>query len=291
MSGAAGWLRATVGAAARIAPGPTARCAHHLFRRPAVARRFDRGDRALLSQASAIMARGEEIRAATPEGPVRAFRFRPVGGSRGGALLLHGWTADARAMGAFVEPLRAAGFDVLIPDLPAHGASAGRETDAPACARAVAALMAEIGFAPECVVAHSFGGGVLGMLARDGIVPRRAVSIASPSRLRCVTDDFCAAFGLTGPAKARFEALMEARSGHAIDDLDGLKIWPGLPAEILILHAPDDEEVDFAEAERLSTLPQARLRAMPGFGHRRIVYDEASVAAVAGFLAGGAGAD
>ncbi len=225
MSGAAGWLKRAVRAAAHVAPGPTAR---RLFRRPGVARRFDSGDRALLEQAAAIMAEGEEVRAETPEGAHRAFRFRPAGArSDRVLLLLHGWTGDARAMGAFVAPLRAAGFEALIPDLPAHGGSDGIETDAPASARAVAALMAAIGFAPDHIVAHSFGGGVAGMLAAGGVVPRRAVSIASPSRLRLVTDDFSAAFGLsTGgedpPRSAgRGARGRRHRQSRRIDDLAG----------------------------------------------------------------------
>ena len=173
---------------------------------------------------------------------------------------------------------------VLIPDLPAHGASEGVETDAPAAARAVAALMAARGFTPDYMIGHSFGGGVAGMLASTGVVPRRVVAIASPSRLRLVTDDFAEAFGMSPICKRRFEALVEEGSGVAMDDLDGHKIWPSKLTKMLILHAPDDEEVVFTEAERLAEMPNARLLSMPGLGHRRIVHDEKSVSAAVEFL-------
>lgn len=284
MSGAPGWLKTAVAVMARAAPGPTARLAHRLFRRPAVARRFDTGDRAMLGVAEAIMSTGEEVRADTPEGRVRAFRFRPAEAPVARVLLLHGWTADARAMGAFVGPLREAGMEALIPDLPAHGGSDGDETDAPASGRAVAALMRTLDFAPDHVIGHSFGGGVAGVLATMGVVPKRAVAIASPCRLRRITDDFIAAFGLPAPAARRFGALVEARSGWRIDDLDGHRIWPDKPTRMLVLHAPDDEEVDYAEALELGKLPNVILRPMPGLGHRRIVYDDVSVGEAVKFI-------
>ncbi|MEO1613209.1 MAG: alpha/beta fold hydrolase, partial [Pseudomonadota bacterium] len=279
-----GWMKAGVAVMARVAPGPTARLAHRLFRRPAVARRFDTGDRAMLEIAEAIIATGEEVWADTPSGRMRAYRFRPEGDPVARVLLLHGWTADARAMGAFVEPLRAAGMEALIPDLPAHGGSDGDETDAPASGRATKALMEALDFAPDYMIGHSFGGGVAGVLATLGVVPKRAAAIASPCRLRRITDDFIAAFGLPESAATRFEKLVAETSGWPIDDLDGYRIWPDKPTEMLVLHAPDDEEVDYAEALDLEKLPNATLTPMPGLGHRKIVYDDASVGAAIAFI-------
>ena len=284
MSGAPGWLKAAVAVMARAAPGPTARLAHRLFRRPAIARRFDTGDREMLEIAEAIMATGDEVWADTPEGRMRAYRFRPEGEPVARVLLLHGWTADARAMGAFVEPLREARMEALIPDLPAHGASEGDETDAPASGRAKMAMMAAIGFQTDYVIGHSFGGGVAGVLATLGVVPKRAVAIASPCRLRRITDDFIEAFGLPTRTARQFEALVEAESGWPIDDLDGHRIWPDKPTKMLVLHAPDDEEVDYSEALELEKLPNVTLTPMPGLGHRRIIYDDASVGAAMDFI-------
>ena len=122
------------------------------------------------------------------------------------------------------------------------------------------------------------------MLAANGAPPRRLVSIASPSRLRASTEDFVAAFGLGQRARRAFEARLEAAAGRPIDDIDALKIWPGLQTEILILHAPDDEEVAFTEAERLARAPNATLHPLPGLGHRRIIHDPASVAAAMNFV-------
>jgi carboxylesterase len=55
----------------------------------------------------------------------RPFRVR--GGTRGGALLVHGFTGSPYEMQPFAEPLAAAGFDVLGVRLPGHGARADGE--------------------------------------------------------------------------------------------------------------------------------------------------------------------
>ncbi len=283
MSGAPLWLRLTVGAASRLAPERTARLAHRVFRRPAIARRFDRGQRAMLTEAEVLLKGAEEIFAETPSGRLRALRFPGEPGAPL-TLLLHAWTADSRAMAAFTPPLREAGHALLIPDLPAHGRSEGRETDAPASARAVAALLESLGAKPDFFLAHSFGGGVAGLLALNGIAPRRFACIASPSTLRAVTDDFAAAFALHPRCKAAFERLTETEAGMSLDALDGLLIWPEKPTQILLLHAPDDAEIAYREAERLATLPNARLHPLPGLGHRDVLWREESVSAAVRFL-------
>ncbi|MEM7523334.1 MAG: alpha/beta hydrolase family protein [Pseudomonadota bacterium] len=283
MSGAPGWLKVSVGAASRVAPGPVARLAFSLYRNPNIARRFDRGVRALLGEAQAILDRAETFDERTHVGRIRFYRFR----ARRGApvvLLLHAWTADARAMAAFVNPLLEVGFTVVIPDMPAHGASDGKVTDAPAAARAVMTALGAHRITPTHFIGHSFGGGVAGLLADLGMVPQRFVCLASPSRLSAVTNDFCAAFGLTRACRVRFEELVEQSLGMSVDHLDGLRIWPEKPTRILLLHAPEDAEIDFSEAERLATMPNAVLLPFPGFGHREIVYRDESVAEAVAFL-------
>ena len=56
-----------------------------------------------------------------------------------------------------------------------------------------------------------------------------------------------------------------------------------LPWRALVA-AADDEEVDYSEALELEKLPNATLTPMPGLGHRRIIYDDASVGAAMDFI-------
>ncbi|MFV0473612.1 MAG: hypothetical protein ACK5MQ_05320, partial [Pikeienuella sp.] len=50
-----------------------------------------------------------EVATGAGRGALRAYRFSAEGPARGLALLLHGWTADARALAAFLGPLVEAG--------------------------------------------------------------------------------------------------------------------------------------------------------------------------------------
>jgi len=80
----------------------------------------------------------------TAEGSsTRAFRI--AGGSRGGALLVHGFTGTPHEMLPLAEPLARAGFDVLGVRLPGHGAAdPGEPNEWSAWRDAVAAGLAEL---------------------------------------------------------------------------------------------------------------------------------------------------
>ncbi len=72
-------------------------------------------------------------------------------------------------------------FRVVAPDLPGHGftSARGAVTQSPqGMARAVAALLARIGFSPQVVVGHSAGVAVLARLCLDAVIaPKLLVSL------------------------------------------------------------------------------------------------------------------
>lgn len=139
------WMRLIFRALSRISPDLAALALHALYRRPALTRHYNRKERALLKEASELFARAERLDTpvvtASGRGQLRAWRFQAKGPSRGLVLLLHGWSADARAMTAFVGPLVEAGYDALAVDLPAHGGSSGATACAETAACAVAAML------------------------------------------------------------------------------------------------------------------------------------------------------
>jgi len=75
-----------------------------------------------------------------------AIAFRRVGGTRGGVLLVHGFTGTPHEVEGLADPLAAAGYNVLGVRLPGHGASEPGETnDWPAWQEAVDEGFAELG--------------------------------------------------------------------------------------------------------------------------------------------------
>lgn len=277
------WFRLGFGALSRAAPETAAWTLHALYRRPALTRRFNREERALLKEAAALLATAERLD--TPvvtrsgRGALSAYLFSAAGAPKGLALLLHGWTADARAMAAFVGPLVDAGYDALAVDLPAHGRSFGLVTDAESGAEAVAAMLETRGFTADHVIAHSFGGAVASILAATGAAPRSVVSLAAPSAMAAALDELACAFSFSVAARARLLARAARRYSKPLGEYDVQRIWLARRSEILVLHAPEDDSVSYSHAERFEGLPNARLSPAHGVGHREIVRHEASVAA------------
>lgn len=106
---------------------------------------------------------------------VRAGLATIEGGAGGAPLLLvHGFTGAKDDFAEHVEPLAAAGWHVVVPDLPGHGDSHpdGAEHGFEAYAGAVLAVADDLGWERFAVLGHSMGGVVAQHLA-----------MAAPARL------------------------------------------------------------------------------------------------------------
>jgi pimeloyl-ACP methyl ester carboxylesterase len=96
---------------------------------------------------------------------VRGFKqvFTRVGAGGVPVLLVHGWPESRRIWWRCIEPLAAAGFDVIAPDLRGFGDSEPGDAfgDVPAHARDLAALVRELGHERIVVVGGDLGGPVI----------------------------------------------------------------------------------------------------------------------------------
>ncbi len=121
-----------------------------------------------------------------------------------GLLLLHG-TGAATHSWRGLAPRLARRFRVVAPDLPGHGFTSARGAASQSLqgmARAVAALLEKIGFAPQVVVGHSAGVAVLMQLCLDAaITPKLLVS------LNGALEPFAGAGGHVFPALAKLVFL------------------------------------------------------------------------------------
>ena len=94
-------------------------------------------------------------------------RFGSAGKPR--VLLLHGTGGSVHSWRG-LAPLLADTFDILAPDLPRHAFTTGHppeETSLPGMAKAVAALLDHMKFAPDLVLGHSAGAALALQLALD----------------------------------------------------------------------------------------------------------------------------
>lgn len=87
-------------------------------------------------------------------------------------LLIHGTGSSGASWSAVAEGLTHR-FELLLPDLPGHGASQGfadHRASLPRMASALAALLAELDWSPVLVVGHSAGAAVMLQMTLSGLI-------------------------------------------------------------------------------------------------------------------------
>ena len=217
------------------------------------------------------------------------FRFGVAGlrwGDSGPVVLMqHGWEGRPTQFAAFIEPLLAAGRQVIAIEAPAHG-SPGRESHVFAFAETLLEVGAEIR-GIESVLGHSMGGSAALYAISQGLPASRAVTIGSPAALSRVLARFADWIALPDEAKRCFVQAVDRHVGVRADALDVAQLAHGLDIDALIVHDRDDREVPYDEARAWTTAwPAAQLLSTQGLGHTRLLSDPAVVDTVVDFLTG-----
>lgn len=210
--------------------------------------------------------------------------------------LVHGWGGWRGQLGAFVEPLVAAGHRVVGFDAPGHGESAPGELGAGKghimeLLAAFEAVSTEHGPAAG-VVAHSLGCTIASLVVHDRLAARRLVLVGPPADFSARTHEFAEAVGFTERTRSRLETTMEQECGRPLSafDLAPLAVGDQLPATLLI-HDQFDKEAPYRVSEELAAVwPTATLLTTLGLGHQRILTDPEVVAAAVGHLTSTTGA-
>lgn len=205
------------------------------------------------------------------------FRFGLAGlrwGHSGPVVLaMHGWEGRPTQFAAFIDPLLAAGRQLIALDAPAHGRSPGRESHPLAFTEALLEAAAEIK-GIESVLGHSMGGSAALYAVSQGLPARRAVTVGSPAAMSRVLQDFAEWIALPEAARRAFVDVVDRHVGVGAQELDVVKLAPALGLEGLIVHDRDDNEVPYREAEAwIDAWPSAQLLTTRGLGHSRILAD------------------
>jgi len=201
-------------------------------------------------------------------------------------LLVHGWEGRGAQLGAFVDPLVAAGYRVVALDGPAHGDSAGTSTTGPEFAGAIARVRERIG-SLSAIVAHSFGGFTSLLAIAHGVTTDRLVIIAAPSSVPEVLDDFVQLIHLPRRALPYMVDALEARVHGPMESFEVASFAHTVKIPVLIAHDTDDKEVAYEHGPRLAELLGARLLTTHGQGHRRILFAPEVVSAIVEFIEAG----
>ncbi len=280
---------------ARVVPGTAGRQAFRLFSTP-------RRRASVPSAVEALMSRSEGFDVDSGGLRIAAYRWRSTGETdrAQGAprvMLVHGWESRAARLAVWVEPLLAAGFEVVAFDGPAHGDSAGRRANPMVFARAMGAVVERTGPVTACV-GHSMGGlaallTICGgrLLGQEALEMERLVLLAGADSSVDAMTMFCDILGLgegfphRGTNGTFLPLLMagaaevaEGIGGHQVTDFDAHRLFVDYPVPTLWLHDPEDAEVPFEAAERVARVcPHVTLEPANGLGHHHIARDPAMI--------------
>lgn len=241
------------------------------------------------------LARGRRARAATVPPPWRPQRHRFERGElvswqradtagRQRVLLTHGWAGDAQQMRGLGDAVAAAGFDPVLLDLPAHGASDGRRATLPQWVRALFTASATLG--PwSGVVAHSLGALAVAHASARGLPAQRLVLLAPSPPPALFLRWYAAGLGLNESLAERMERSIARREGIGVEQFAPDWLGPRVAPPTLVVHDADDRTAPLAGGRALTeALRDARLQVTRGLGHRRILDDPAVIDAVAQHL-------
>jgi pimeloyl-ACP methyl ester carboxylesterase len=207
--------------------------------------------------------------------------------------LLHGWGGHRGQLGAFVEPLTSAGFQVVAIDALGHGESGpGRNGRGralmPDFASALEAAIAHYGPA-HGVVAHSLGASAAAVAVLDGLPAGRLVLIAPVANATSGLDIFAREAGVGPQVRARMPRRIERLTRRPMTYFDIVTRsaeCEELPPA-LIIHDSADKRVPFDLGVLVAaSWPGGRLERTDGLGHLRILRNPEVTSSVASFLAG-----
>lgn len=206
-------------------------------------------------------------------------------------LLVHGWGEEAASLGAYVQPLVAAGFRVVGLDLPGHGASGDGPTNLYTLGGAIRDAASQVD--ARAVIAHSMGSASTMLAIREGLELDAVAFLAPPVRLEHALEQFTKMFRIPPKAVVGLRDTIEREFGADVwADTSGDLLAPSLDVPALIVHDRDDPQVPLADAELLAGVwPGSRLEVTEGFGHTKLMRAGVVVNEVVHFLLGALGPD
>lgn len=211
-------------------------------------------------------------------------------GSGPTVYLVHGWGGWGTQLGAFVEPLVAAGHQVVTFDAPGHGRSEpgdwrARRTNILEFGSALTAVVAAHGPA-HAVIGHSLGCGAVAVAIRDGLTAGRLVFLAPMAHPANFVPTIAKILGLGWRTQPLLAGEVERRVGRPMSDFDVPAIATQVATPpLLVVHDRDDAETRHRDGEAIAaSWPEAELVTTTGLGHRRLVRDPDVVARAVTFV-------
>ncbi|XDD42888.1 alpha/beta hydrolase [Leptospira sp. WS60.C2] len=186
-------------------------------------------------------------------------------------LLIHGWNGHTGNFSRFIPSFLEKGFKVVGIDLPGHGLSSGRYSNIVLSAKMVKELTNQIGN-PDVIISHSFGGAVATVAQELGVLAKKLIYIAPPSKLELLIKDFSRYVQLSESEIEQMQKVLEKKVQRTMKSIDLETSGPNFENELLVIHDKEDLEIPFSMGESVSKAwKQGTLVTTEGLGHKFIL--------------------
>lgn len=268
-------LRTAFRAVGAVAPGVAARWAEAIFCRPP---RY-----AARPAEEAFLATGTRDTVRSEDQDLAVWKW----GQGPAVVLAHGWGSRAGRFSTLAGSLVEAGFQVVLFDAPAHGASKGEQASLPQFSRALRAV-AEAAGPVYGLVGHSLGGAAVSLAMSSGLAANRVVLLAPPADVVLFSHAFAEHLRIPLRAQDAMRRNLESRLKVRWEELHIPTLARTMSVPALIVHDRNDEDVPYAHGEEIADAwPGAELLATSGLGHRSLVRDPEVIRRTIAFLSEG----
>jgi len=200
-------------------------------------------------------------------------------------LFIHGWGGRGTQISSFIEPLNKAGFQVMSFDMPAHGQSDGKQTNAFVVAKATAAVIKQI---PNLhsVITHSFGGVIFSYFYTPQLAINNAVLICPPATLTTALNQFAQMLTLPPSVQEYIKNQLKMDFGDdVLEKLSLLNNATSITEPVLIVHDKDDDIVPYQDGKAVvHALQHGSYYETNNLGHRKILFDPTVVQHILSFI-------
>jgi pimeloyl-ACP methyl ester carboxylesterase len=199
-------------------------------------------------------------------------------------LLAHGWAGRGTQMGFFIEPLVAAGYEVIAFDAPAHGDSSGQRTNVVEFAQVVKEIGQEVG-GFTAIVGHSLGGIASGLAVQEGVRTEKLVTISSPSQMEYVLSSFAEQINASEGSIRYLRDYITTLAHRDPNEFSLSRIVTRIRVPGLIIHDQIDRNISYEQGKILAaSWPDSTFISTEGLGHNRILRDPNVIASVVDFI-------
>lgn len=200
-------------------------------------------------------------------------------------LLMHGWSGAVEQFTHLLPRLLHLGCRVVAPVPKGHRYQGEGRSHPGYFIKAVNEVLTCQSLRVHAAIGHSMGGSALALHGVSHLQIARVVLIGAPAGLTGVLNRFGHFLGFNQRAQNALYALADSTVGVSHEAMDAATHLMKTAQRALVIHDKDDREVPFKDAEQyVMKHPDARLYSTEGFGHRRILQNDAVINEIIDFI-------